>query len=276
MTFSDSSLNTHCPWILYLNFWGVKTKIHLGLEADKWHFRYYFQSFETECFNDPAVDIWFMPNEECLPILQGGTFEVWLAAEGENATFHSFFPSQNLNPTFLPPFIFEPLRSNVKTYHASALCPPTRPDQALVIYGDSKSGKSTLLLMLLKKNWWFVTDDTVVAGYDGRIFPYPRPIGIREKSPFYDEFVLLAGSSGIKFETDTGITLALHPSELTKRVTISPPKWKWTVVLNQSSNFAITRRSDTILLIDLQISLHRDRAEKAILDFLDSTFYTGI
>jgi hypothetical protein len=65
--------------------------------------------------------------------------------------------------------------------HAAAL---ERGGRALVLPGNSKSGKSTLAGWLTHRGWGFLTDEAaIIDPSTSTVVPYWRPIGIRLRSP---------------------------------------------------------------------------------------------
>lgn len=63
-------------------------------------------------------------------------------------------------------------------FHGAALSTPA--GQGVVLAGDAGLGKSTLTLALLERGWGFLSDDVAaVDRADGRLYPFPRPLGQR-------------------------------------------------------------------------------------------------
>lgn len=52
-------------------------------------------------------------------------------------------------------------------------------EHALVIPGDSFSGKTTLVRALIEAGATYFSDEYAVLDADGRVYPYPRPLSIR-------------------------------------------------------------------------------------------------
>lgn len=55
-------------------------------------------------------------------------------------------------------------------------------DSAIIIPGMSHSGKTSLVREFLKLGAEYYSDEYAMIGEDGMIYPYPRPLSIRDKS----------------------------------------------------------------------------------------------
>ncbi len=56
--------------------------------------------------------------------------------------------------------------------------------KAILIPGRSYSGKTTLVRELVRAGAVYYSDEYAVLGMDGRVYPYPQPLAIREKDSF--------------------------------------------------------------------------------------------
>lgn len=65
-------------------------------------------------------------------------------------------------------------------FHAAVVA---RDDRAILLPGESGAGKSTLCAALMADGWRLLSDEfAMLAPEDGRIYPHPRPISLKEKS----------------------------------------------------------------------------------------------
>lgn len=58
-----------------------------------------------------------------------------------------------------------------------------RAGQAILVVGDPWAGKTTLTLRLVEHDWSYFSDDVApIRLRDGRVSPFPKPIGIKQQS----------------------------------------------------------------------------------------------
>ena len=58
-----------------------------------------------------------------------------------------------------------------------------RAGRAILLIGDAWAGKTTLTLRLVKKNFSYFSDDVApIRLQDGRVLPFPKPIGIKHQT----------------------------------------------------------------------------------------------
>ncbi|SHJ56447.1 Hpr(Ser) kinase/phosphatase [Malonomonas rubra DSM 5091] len=70
--------------------------------------------------------------------------------------------------------------NNQLTIHAAVV---EKNGYALILPGDPGSGKSTLCAALVNSGWRLLSDElTMVSLADGRIFPLPRPVSLKNES----------------------------------------------------------------------------------------------
>lgn len=103
---------------------------------------------------------------------------------GQGWTEYETFSRQASKLTLIPPLGHRAFSQQYQAIHGAAC---ELPDQsALVIRGESMAGKSLILLHLISCfSLPFISDDIILLNTKGHIFPFFRPIGVREHSLDY-------------------------------------------------------------------------------------------
>lgn len=251
-------------FVLPLSFWGTKVDVQVQTLLDAQHMRYYFQDYllPSEGRTPSAIKVELVapngpyvaaePGERALRVKTAKSND-WVLV-GEN------------DPSPIPPFTYDGLRTRFRTFHGSCIAPPHRPDRGLVIHGQSTAGKSTLLLHLLDRGWTFVADDTCVVASDGGIVPYTRPIGVRDVASKSIPLVEKARGKGISFATRTGTTRAIHVRDLSLSPSKGPVLWTWTAELVRSPHFTVDQVSPQSWRVSLDVDAHAISAVTALED----------
>lgn len=87
--------------------------------------------------------------------------------------------------TFLPPITAPYFRSYFSFYHGSAI---RYKDKTIAFFGPSRSGKTTLMIEALDKGANLISDDIIIFdNKTAKIFPFKKPIGLRNTTSFFLE-----------------------------------------------------------------------------------------
>lgn len=244
------------------NFWGVNVRVQFTRPKDQVHYDYYFQ-------DHAAVGATKEPDYEILVSadLTHGINKPRIFVRRPGEEWHALAQD---GATPLPPFRLPPLNSRLRTVHASAVHGSSKKGMrgTLVLHGASKVGKSTLLLGLLNLGWDFVTDDTLVVEQGNCILRYSRPVGVRERTLQHFPWLLKNCETGKTFTTPTGVTHAIHPTDLGFSLAPERTLWRWTVTLHRSQEFAVEQCGPYTLRISMDIELHRRQTLRAIADLI--------
>lgn len=92
----------------------------------------------------------------------------------------------NRNSTPIPPFLLNPYKGRYLLLHGCGV--QDEDGKTTMIIGDSMTGKTYLSLLLLKNKYKLITDDLIVFNVkENCIYPYSKPIGLRENTLTVDE-----------------------------------------------------------------------------------------
>ncbi|MGW2893838.1 hypothetical protein ACWDAO_04140 [Streptomyces sp. NPDC001212] len=235
-------------------------------ENDAKHFSYYFQDYLVPSLDtSPQLSIAFESTSgEFNRAKEGVKRKLHIKQGADSWVLYDEYESAPSLPTPFPPFALTPLKDKMRSFHASAATIPGSPDKALLLHGPSRSGKSTLLLELLKQGWSFICDDTALAGEEGELYSYSRPIGVRERTLRVHPWISQYLTSAPSFLTSTGTTWAVHPNSLPVLRGPSCTKWFGTVHLSFASEFSIRRLSEHSWSISMDPAKHTARAADSL------------
>lgn len=180
----------------------------------------------------------------------------------EGAGWHLYdrFFVNGSRPSLIPPIGLDVFRAGYRTVHAAAAQLPGS-GCAVVIYGESGSGKSSLLLGLLTRGAGFLADDvTVVRRADRVIMPYGRPIGVRETAwrqleDDWPDGLAAAKPFGRTVSTTSGPTTMIRSEDL-GFVQASPTPIGFEIRLHRSESLTVDWVSSTQLRIGWLPSAH--------------------
>lgn len=245
---------------LNLEFWGVLVSVSCESAATAEHLRYYFRDYAVDAGVPADLDIIF--TGPGLPF--SSETQSYVRYAGETA----WREIDEAEPTVLPPLGHPRLRQAFRTVHASAAVPPHNHKKALLLTGISTAGKSTLLLELLQRGWGFVADDTVLVSENHTLYPFTRPIGVRQATAARSQWLTTYLEKAPAFETPTGITRMVHAKDLGAWVPKRDIPWGWTALVVPSDSFFTTQLGPSTIEMKLDISRHLKSAVEAITNFV--------
>lgn len=163
-------------------FFDVTVTVKSPAYSDITTLNHIFRAFPAKEGNLPHITFYLMVDEPNISFLQSllmpylsycnrtiyyekdGRYEQWL------------YPD-----TPLPPFAISPLKGAYFLVHGCAVV--TENNKGLIFPAPSMSGKTTLTLELVRRGLKCLSDDLLVIDPNTlHILPYPKPVGIREKT----------------------------------------------------------------------------------------------
>jgi hypothetical protein len=258
MSIDDARQST---WLSF-DFWGTRIDARTHHPQDAAHLAYYFADHLCNAEPPAPVAIEFIGDDaafvESAPHLR--------SVLRRRSPTSAWDPLDQGGPTPIPPFTEPPLSDRFKTIHASCAALPIDGERAIVISGESTAGKSAVLLGLLERGWHFLSDDTCVVDADSMVWPYGRPIGIRQQTRKILSGIRIPAGVGVDFTTFTGLTTCIRAADLGFSVRNRPAKWAWTVHLVKSNSFTVERLAGNALRLQLDVSRHLKSAVACIED----------
>lgn len=253
--------------VAVFDFWGVCTRVVVPTGHDLEHLNYYFMDYIAAEEQTPSVTVTLETSSHSPYMMAPPSRRRVTIHTNDNQDTQVLTGEQTVNEhTPLPPFGLEPLSTRFSTVHAAAVAHPTRPDAALLLHGASTVGKSSIAFELMNRGWRFLSDDTSPIDRMGRVHPFTRPIGIRDRTARRMSLDTDSFRYARSHSTALGRTLSVHPRDL-QWVIAAPSKVRWVVKLHCATEFAVTTRTSNTLTIGLDIEINQERAATVIESF---------
>lgn len=204
------------------DFFGTQVRVHVPTVDDALHLCRYYRDYriaDHSCVS-PMFEVRLLAADgisfiEAL-LSRSILKSIWLRRYGGEWELYETFSHKPSKVTPIPPLLLRQDASFSLT-HASAfgVTEATGTNRAVVVRGDSGSGKSTILMRAMEAGASFISDDMTWVRC-GHVHPFTRPIGIRSGlARSLDTSVLkCCQRHGVRLETNGELTYMVHPRDL--------------------------------------------------------------
>ena len=229
------------------DFYGTQIRVHVPTVEDVLHLCDYYRDYR-------------IPNRLCIAPMfevrlaidgdgsfvaallnQGVTKSIWLRRNKGAWELYERYSTHPSKATPIPPLLLrKDLSFSLKHASAFGVVEPGGETRAVVVCGDSGSGKSTIALHAMKAGAYFISDD--MAWFcSGLIYPFTRPIGVRSglARSLGSDMLIRCQRHGLRLETNGELTYMVHPRDLGLPVLDAPVRPVVTVQLVRSDRTAL-------------------------------------
>ncbi len=204
---------------ILLEYFGFNVRVFSGNKHIINRIQYIFRYFISKDLNRKE-DITFRANSlnslsDIELISSSEKFDISYSYDREK-----FFPWK-FSDTFLPPMRITPFNNKYLVLHG---CAARRDGKTYAFLAPSMAGKTSLLFYLLDKGFYAISDDLLFIDIrTGYLYPYKKPVGVREGSlnviPHLDEFVrnTISDETMIFYNNEGKKTWLMHLDDLFDR-----------------------------------------------------------